>query len=616
MKRYKKLIAVLTAAIVLMAPLAAAASGGPVVSRGDSTVEYDNADKLGPFINLVLPTMADDTYEFWFDPEGLLSRFDPEGFNADDRVYFKNHKDAKITISTSAMYSDGSLYRVTYVDGTADFAALFATAGANISATDGSFASNPTWKTGEYAVWSPKGLDWEATTGALSQLGVERDADGKSYGYGEYVNLTWANYEDYFESGVFKTTTGTWEMGTPKVLTRPLTNANEKPIFDGKIYKMSPSSKIADDDLLDYFVITTTLDTSGTYTEYSYEVTGTNLPVYLMDSDGAFVNIVDAFGGYDVDGKANLDVAKGGLVEYEPGDVTYSGSSYEAKITSKSSVKHNIDIELLVYGDEALTYLTTPNGTDGMVYFAIEAESRKVSDATFVTHGSFKEVAKVATSTSGSFATGVDAKATVNAETTNGTYTDHLYQIKDKIDTTLGNDYYRYYQQTNPYEYEELTFKIVGSLYNAKKDDGRDAAWEKYVQDLSKKDSKMPYIEIVFNVVAETDEVEDDDDDDAGIAWTSVNGAVLAGGVNGTAGPISELLSKTVASAELFYDSGSGPASIPLTIISVAPTTNNQLRVNGDYISVRLGPAAAADWTSLVLTFTDTTTMKFDRDYP
>lgn len=614
MKRYKKLIAVLTAAIVMAMPLTAAATGAGDVMKGLSLVENDNSEPLNPYVNLIVPTMADDTYEVHLDPEGLLRRFDPVAFPSQDRVLFKSDPGAKITINTNSAFSDGALYQITYVEDNAAF--LAAINGLDLQ-SDGTFAGAPLWTVGTFAVWVPVK---ERLTDAEK---LDNDGEGK------FVFLDATNAAQYLEfidgdgelleeeeGDTVYGTVGTF--GTARVSLRPLTDKDGKPIFDGNIYKQAAPFTIPEADYFDYFKLGTENGSFGTFS-----VVGTgSLPGYLLHSSGTYMTIEDAL-DYTYDPLTSTGTFGGKWVadwtsfsdafKYEGSRrLTYSGTSFEAKVITKSSESYDLDIELNVVGFEGLTFMSTDSAADGMVYFELQA-----------TTGSFggggtpmAAPAKLSTGTWGLSAEDdqIDASAVLSMNMTAGTFTELTYMLKDSLDPTRSNDYNRFYAHSDPYDYEEVTFRIVGSLYNSvgtlagtDYPAGRDAAWDKYVRDLRAGDTMMPYLELVFNLTAVKDKVvvtpPEPDPEPGTYSWNDISSGPLTSGANfATTSTIPELIGKTMTSAVVHTNTEGVPGTTTLTVVTSSPSANNEARNNNGTLVIRVGAGVANNWTKMVLT--------------
>lgn len=517
MKRYKKLIAVLTAAIMLAAPLTVSASDGGTI-WGSSTVEWNNSEDLGPYVNLIVPTMTDDTYDFWFDPEGLLNRFDPVLFPNTERVLFRTASDPTITFETTNMFNDPNLYQVTYdSDGALEF--LERLEGSTY--TNGAFAATTGtfWSDGVFAVWEPK-------------VQIPTTKGGK--GEGIFTNLSTTNAFEYLEFrflddekpygtvGIFEKFSDTQVAPVEvRVNTRPLTNADGKRIFDGKIYKMNEPEVINPADYFDYFKVVPQANPE----KPKPEVEGTLLPAYLKSSSGTFHTVNEALALEPTWG------ATSGTFVYDQGDMPmYTNSSFEAKIISKSSIGYDVEIEVNVVDPTGLlTFMEAAGDDDAMVHFGIEATTGSWNAPASFTVGTYQE-APALESTNPTwpqvyFSAGtysgvtynisdgtydVAAKASLTLNLTSGTYLDELYQITTPpnvpYDPTRGNDYFKFYQYSNPYEYEEVVFRIVGSLFNdvgtyrnTQYPDGRDDQWEEYLQAIES-DQDMPFINLVFTL--------------------------------------------------------------------------------------------------------------------
>jgi hypothetical protein len=221
----------------------------------------------------------------------------------------------------------------------------------------------------------------------------------------------------------------------------------------------------------------------------------------------------------------------------------------------------------------------------------------------------------------------IDARATISATMTSGTFEELLYQLTDgtgiPLDPTRGNDYNRFYAYNDPYDNEEVTFRIVGSLFNDVGEigttgypDGRDDAWDAYVRSLAASETPMPYIELIFNLTSTAAVVVPDEpivytwEGPGGIG----NGPLVADTGVGVSASVPELVG--VTSAELtsvtLYN-GATVMSI-LTVVNANPTANGQVRMNGNGSPmIRLGAGGVADWTHLIFVLTDSTEVRINR---
>lgn len=92
--KFKKLMAVLTAGVMLLMPITAnattftggTATGGTGDVPGEGTLEFDNSVPPS-YCNIVLPTMNVKTYEFTMDPQKILSNYDGD-FSGEHSLYF------------------------------------------------------------------------------------------------------------------------------------------------------------------------------------------------------------------------------------------------------------------------------------------------------------------------------------------------------------------------------------------------------------------------------------------------------------------------------------------------------------------------------------------------
>ena len=166
-KNFKKLFALTCTFTMLTSTVAF----GATTSTGDSIIENDNS--VAPsYLNCILPSIADNTYDFTIDVDGLLAEFDKVGeYDSSSNVFFDAQKEA----ATLELTAGGDLY---IIDKVVDSGAEAAIAGLLVGEADETgFAET------KYYVWQPD------TT----------NADTIAAGKGTWTQLTADNLADFFD---------------------------------------------------------------------------------------------------------------------------------------------------------------------------------------------------------------------------------------------------------------------------------------------------------------------------------------------------------------------------------------------------------------------------------
>ena len=150
MKKFKKLIALVCVATMLIPTVAFADESPSSSGGGDSVIENDNS--VAPeYGTVVLPTVTEGTYDFKIDRDHLLADFDYEQtFDASSYIYFTAEDDPATAVNAAG---DGnSLYLKTKTEDVSatNFLAYF---------TDATLTGKLSAATEDYYVWVPTSTD-------------------------------------------------------------------------------------------------------------------------------------------------------------------------------------------------------------------------------------------------------------------------------------------------------------------------------------------------------------------------------------------------------------------------------------------------------------------------
>ena len=448
MKKFKKLIALTCAAAMLVPSIAFAADGE---FNGDGVVENNNAPALD-ITNVVLPTIAANTYNFTIDAEELLAQVDGENYDANDAdgVWFKAESVAPELVVTTDEATTGdtttevSLVEKVYVEDTG-----FAIIGNELAgATDLTTAFTNT-----YAVWVP-----EIDTADADQDGDTTEPTGN----GEYKVVTNADITDYFN---FEFSSGTNSDEYTSMATKQHTSENDN-ISNGKLYVLSYVAIDADDAAAKYYdADTTSLKSDPTATLYVVDTDATNDGDTTPSAQAGETTYTAAALAADPDAPVLYELV------YKAAEFTNQGTSSKAVVINKSTFDIKVSAKVTVANATGLTFeatdadLTTSTD-DASIYM-------EITDGT--TPVAIVGEAPTATATVKIAGTG----------TTDATF----YQTSDLEDITGSHKYYYYLNPIASYNnaYFEISAKVDAS-----------DNWDSYVEAV-KDAGAAPDIQVVYS---------------------------------------------------------------------------------------------------------------------
>ncbi len=315
MVKFKKVLAIFTAAALVITPMTAFAADGDKeqTATGQGTVENDNS-AAPSYDKVVLPTVDDSTFNFTLDPDKLLHEYDPDKYtDANATLLFQS-------VSTPATIEiregDKKAYKKTYTEETN---------------TDG-LKNKVTYASGAYAVGSSDFYIWtpDTTTG--------------NEGMGKYTLVDASNLETYFE-----VTKNDSNAVTAVDFKNPKLAASA---CDGKLYKLGYEA----------------LGAASAAVEATDYVTA--------DTDGTVTAITDLYVSADGTAYTALAASDSSKYEYTAAEVTYNANTDSVKIVNKSTKAMDVKAVITVKNATGLSFSTTNDfsGTgddEKLVYLAV-----------------------------------------------------------------------------------------------------------------------------------------------------------------------------------------------------------------------------------------------------
>lgn len=446
MKKFKKLIA-LTCATAMLVPSIAFAADGEFL--GDGVVENDNAPAID-ITNVVLPTVAADTYNFTIDADELLAQVDGENYDASkaNGVWFKAESVAPQLVVTTDADSVGelSLVEKVYVEDTGftKISAELATK-TDLSATF----------TNTYAVWVP-----EIDTADADQDGDTTEPTGN----GTYKVITNADITNYFKVEFAGTDNGNGPEFS-SIITKQHTSENDN-ISNGKLYVLDYVAIDPDAAAAKYYdADTSALKAEATGTLFVKDIDNTDDGDTTPPSDPGETTYTQA-----ALPAVPATPAVGELV-FEDAVFTNQGTSSTAVVINKSTFDIKVSAKVTVSNAAGLTFEATDTDLatetdDASIYMAIKNASDEVAI-----------IGEEPTAT-----------ATVKIAGT-GTANSTFYQTADKENITGSHLYYRYLDPVA--SYNDASFEIIAKV---------DAAdnWDSYVEAV-KGSTAAPDIEVIYS---------------------------------------------------------------------------------------------------------------------
>lgn len=478
MKKFKKLIALTCVAAMLIPSVAFAGEeevpGDGASSTGDVVVENDNSQSH-EYTKVVVPTIAEGTYKFTIDREGLLNTYDAEDVYDDgDHVFFSS-------ISTAAQLNVKTVAESVSGDTTTNVTYTLVEKG-KVEATDlltglvgKTIEEAATAYDGKYYVWTPA-----------------KDSAGKYTGYGEWITLYFkddagatpaitANYTNYIDIEM-GTDLNADKIATATAAAGPLTGTY---IWDGKFYTDGYADITAVEAATKYNVKGTETDvteiSSGLYVEVETTTTVTGQDPVITPT---YVELT-----------AENDAT---YVTFTPAVVNYNNNSNKVGITNLSTnpIAMTIDVTVKAPG---LTFASSNS-------FAAPSNDAETTTA---------NIYVALTDETNTKAVGTDGKA-VGYYVLDGINPGET-RFQDTTSSAQENTgSYNYYKYFNPVlldsdesDYDSHEFYITADV-DVQTDEKTNAAWKKYVADLKASEEDItPDITVVYNWVSLEDETED-----------------------------------------------------------------------------------------------------------